>query len=178
MTRNSLLIALALLSSFSAVASRESAANDFRGVLPFHAEPSDQWLVAFDGGRPRLFPARVNKSIDALTVSGAISSVGQAGYVSAVVLYADGTVHSTPLHPIGELDSFGVASISTEEKHAHLAKRKQRIEELEKELSKINESVKRSSGLNEVDAIYEKIAALDREISDEERSRRRLEELR
>jgi hypothetical protein len=170
-------LSLVIATVFSTI-SISHAADEVRGTLPFHAEPSEQWLLAFDGGRPRFIPARVSKSIDSLTVSGAASDGGVGGYVAAVVLYADGSVRSTPLHRGGDQSRPNPSSATVEEQQALLKERRLRIDNLEKELSKINESVKRTSGLTEVDAIYEKIAEIDREIAEEERSRRSLESIR
>ena len=155
-----------------------SSALDIQGTLPFESEPVDQWAVVFDGGRPKLLPARAVKSLKSISISGSAEALPSSAYVAVVASYVDGSVKSTPVVKPGQESFSGVSSArGIDEKRSLLAQKKLRIEELDSELTRINEKVKKDSGLVEVDAVYEKISVIDREIAEEERAQRALREL-
>lgn len=154
-------------------------AIDIKGNLPFEFEPVEQWAVVFDGGRPRLMSARVAKSLKSILVTGSVDSLPASAYVAVVASYADGSVRSTPVSKLGGTTSSGNFSEgNASEKESHLTQKNIEIEKLERELAEANDLVKRSSGLIEVDAVYDKIAVIDREIAEEQRAQRALKDLR
>ena len=173
---NFILIGTALLLGLCLVST--SSALDIQGTLPFESEPVEQWAVVFDGGRPKLLPARAVKSLKSISVTGSAEALPPSTYVAVAASYVDGTVKSTPVVKLGHESLSGEgAARGIEEKRSLLAQKTLRVEELDGELARINEKVKRESGLIEVDAVYEKIAVIDREIAEEERAQRALRNL-
>jgi ubiquinone biosynthesis protein UbiJ len=114
--------------------------------------------------------ADVLKSPDSLHLSAVLPGLSGEYIISGVVEFDDGRVISTPLH---QPERVTLPRESSQLAHAELSRLTQERAQLEKRGSELAEESKRlrtslrsAAGLEDVDRLYEKIAALEERLAE------------
>lgn len=125
------------------------------------------YVAVFKGHDLLILPARAERVGEVLRFSADAPALDERSLVSGVVLMSDGRVESSPLHPPGpdeiSAESSRAAAIRIGLLNRNILMRKQRLAELENEMELVAAKLRRKAGLTEVERIYDRIAALQRQ---------------
>lgn len=138
--------------------------------VPFSAEPDRQWIVGLYSNDLWLQRADLVKTPDELHLSAVFSDLPSDALIAGVVQFQDGVVRSMPLHRVAEAhlprESTKVAQRRIAEISAQLTGLQKRKATLTDEAARLKHSLRHEAGLDEVDRLYDRIAALEERLKE------------
>lgn len=114
------------------------------------------------------YPAQLEKTKDGMSVSAQVPALSTDTLVAAVVVLSDGNVISSALHKAGagdlNLESTALVKDEIGKLKSQISEQKNRLNNLQSEIDAVNSRLRKEAGLEEVDAIYNRVKILDEQI--------------
>ncbi len=146
-------------------------AVDYKEELPLKGHPIEQYfmVVSGAGAESKLYRAAIEKTETTCVVSANLPELPAATLIGAILVMAEGTVVSGPLHRADsdeltrEPETVALARIKN--LRSQISSAKSKNEELEQSLKTLNSDLRKRAGLADVDLVYDKIDKLDAELA-------------
>lgn len=136
--------------------------------LPFTKEVESQYILAVNNGKIKILPAELRKSPKVLNIIGSVDDTDKDILTAAAVKFTDGQIESTPLRNYNKSPLNSGLTVLAEEQAAELANRlkvaQEQVANSEKEIESLTRDLRKKAGLDEVDAILDKIKLVEVEI--------------